>query len=114
MSNEQLEPPEYITKRAKKIFRGLMEALGADAKESDLSLYADFAQTSADIETLTAKVDAEGWTVETAGSVKANPAAQMLTQLRTQLAQLRRDLNLTPKARAEKGAKKAFQAFAGV
>lgn len=108
------QPPEYLTKRAKKIFRQLMRVLGPDAKESDLSLYCDYSQGCADVEKLTGEVDKEGFTVVTDCGVKANPKAQLLTVTRAQVAALRRDLNLTPKARSEKNAKKGVKPFGGL
>ncbi len=105
--------PEWLTKRARKIYRALIVTLGDSAKESDLSLYSDFAQASADVEKLTGEVDKEGFIVATDAGVKTNPKAQLLTVTRGQLAALRRDLNLTPKARSEKEAKKGARPFAG-
>lgn len=108
------DAPEWLTKRGRKVFRELMRRMGSEAKESDLSLYADYAQTSADIERLTGEVDKEGFTVECMAGVKANPKAQLLSAARSQLAALRRDLNLTPKARSEKVAAKKAKPFAGL
>ena len=108
------DPPAYLTRRARKIWRALMADLGDEKKESDRSLYADYARISAQVEKLSDDVEREGYIVAANDSVKANPKAQLLSVASGQLAALRRDLNMTPRARSEKGQKKAAAPFGGM
>lgn len=112
--NNRLRAPRGMSKPAQLYFRDLVAMLGADAKEHDLSLYVDFANVSADVEKLTEDLANTGWTVETVAGCKTNPVATLLLTSRAQLAGLRRDLNLTPKARSEKKAGKVAVPFGGM
>lgn len=97
-----------LSEDAQKEWDRIIKALGDDnVNELDLSLLYDYAKTFADVLRLEEEVESEGEILVSTqtGSPYTNPRFHILSNRRETLCKLRRDLNMTPKARAEKSGK---------
>lgn len=92
-----IQPPAHITLRAadRPFWDAVMQARARDTwTDSDLALAASLARAYADIETLQAQIDAEGFIVEG----KANPAVAILEAMTRRVASLSRLLHVHAQA----------------
>lgn len=98
------DAPDFLSKEARAEFRRVVRLMGDRANPADIALLTNYATTFAEVARLSQEVEREGFVVVTPQGAKVNPKEQLLTARRNQLATLCRDLTLTPKSRAEKGA----------
>ena len=88
---------------AKREYLRVCGLLDGKMDERDRSLLVDYALTHAEIITLRASVDIEGYTcIGEKGGSYVNPTVNVMTSRITHLSQLRRDLYFTPRSRIEK------------
>lgn len=102
-----LQPPEWIDDRAKEEFNILAEQMKDVLRPTDIYILADFCQCVSDIITLMEVLRVEGNTIThpESGAIKMNPNASLLLSRRQAMAQLRKDLGLTPAQRKERPTK---------
>lgn len=95
-----IQPPDWLSPEAKTVFVTTAQLMGKALQDTDESLLADFAMAQCDVIRLQGIVDFVGDTVTgTTGNVYINPTLTILMARRKDLAQLRHDLKLTPRAR---------------
>lgn len=103
------DAPDFLSKEARAEFRRVVRLMGDRANPADIAILTNYATTFAEFARLSQEVDRECSVVVTPQGAKVNPKEQLLAARSKQLATLCRDLTLTPKSRAEKGAVKSVR-----